>query len=192
VTAELLTRKRELRARIKAARSGMPAGQRRSAAARITAQLHRIVSDAGARCVSAYLSSPTEPDTRGFLAWARGSGVRVLLPISRPARILDWAEDDGREIPTPFGVPETAGVPLGPRAIDEAEVIFAPAAAVGRDGTRLGWGLGYFDTMLAGMRKCPRVYAVLFDGELLEEVPREPHDHAVDGVVTPERIVRFD
>jgi 5-formyltetrahydrofolate cyclo-ligase len=41
------------------------------------------------------------------------------------------------------------------------------------------------------MEKCPPVYAVLFDGELVEEVPRELHDQAVDGAVTPTRIVQF-
>jgi 5-formyltetrahydrofolate cyclo-ligase len=32
---------------------------------------------------------------------------------------------------------------------------------------------------------------VIFDGELLDTLPRERHDQAVDGVVTPNRIVRF-
>jgi 5-formyltetrahydrofolate cyclo-ligase len=39
------------------------------------------------------------------------------------------------------------------------------------------------------MGKCPPVFAVLFDDELVDEVPRERHDEPVDGVVTPNRIV---
>jgi 5-formyltetrahydrofolate cyclo-ligase len=35
------------------------------------------------------------------------------------------------------------------------------------------------------------VYAVIFDSELVDEVPRERHDQAIDGVVTPTRTVEF-
>jgi 5-formyltetrahydrofolate cyclo-ligase len=35
------------------------------------------------------------------------------------------------------------------------------------------------------------VYAVIFDGELVDQVPREKHDQTVNGAVTPTRIVRF-
>ena len=55
----------------------------------------------------------------------------------------------------------------------------------------MGWGRGYFDKTLGSMEKCPPVYAVLFDGELVDEVPRERHDQPVDGAVTPTRIVQF-
>jgi 5-formyltetrahydrofolate cyclo-ligase len=38
---------------------------------------------------------------------------------------------------------------------------------------------------------CPPVYAVIFDDELVDEVPRERHDQPVNGVVTPSGIVAF-
>ena len=34
-----------------------------------------------------------------------------------------------------------------------------------------------------------RVYAVIFDSELIDSVPREVHDQPVSGVVTPTRTV---
>jgi 5-formyltetrahydrofolate cyclo-ligase len=66
-----------------------------------------------------------------------------------------------------------------------------PAAAVDATGMRLGWGRGYYDKTLGSMERCPPVYAVIFDSELVDEVPRERHDQAVDGVVTPTRTVEF-
>jgi 5-formyltetrahydrofolate cyclo-ligase len=41
------------------------------------------------------------------------------------------------------------------------------------------------------MERCPPVYGVVFDGEFVDEVPRERHDEALDGVVTPTRTVDF-
>jgi 5-formyltetrahydrofolate cyclo-ligase len=35
------------------------------------------------------------------------------------------------------------------------------------------------------------VYAVIFDSEFVERVPHEVHDQAVNGVVTPTRIIAF-
>jgi 5-formyltetrahydrofolate cyclo-ligase len=41
------------------------------------------------------------------------------------------------------------------------------------------------------MEKCPPVYAVIFDNELVDSVPSEVHDKRVNGVVTPNAIVTF-
>lgn len=54
---------------------------------------------------------------------------------------------------------------------------------------RLGWGRGYFDKTIGSMEGCPPVYAVIYDSELIDEVPREIHDQPVSGVVTPTRTV---
>jgi len=35
------------------------------------------------------------------------------------------------------------------------------------------------------MEKCPPVYAVIYDSEVLDFLPREVHDQPVSGVVTP-------
>ena len=116
----------------------------------------------------------------------------MLLPISREDGLLDWTVGDGEtETEGLFGLPEAVGEVLGPIAINDVDLILIPAAAVGADGLRMGWGRGYFDKTLGSMEKCPPVYAVLFDGELVDEVPRERHDQPVDGAVTPTRIVQF-
>ncbi len=54
-----------------------------------------------------------------------------------------------------------------------------------------GWAgaSGYFDKTLRSMEACPPVYAVIFDQELVDAVPRERHDQPVDGVVTLSGIV---
>jgi 5-formyltetrahydrofolate cyclo-ligase len=70
-----------------------------------------------------------------------------------------------------------------------------PALAVSRDGIRLGQGGGYYDRALQGVLAFadggPMLIAVIFDGELVDSLPREFHDARVDQAVTPERVVTF-
>ena len=151
----------------------------------LTAHLTGLVTQLDARSIAAYLPAQDEPDIRPFLAWAEQQELRVLLPISRDDGLLDWAVASDAEVEGIDGMPEPVGELLGPIAINDVDLILVPAAAVDRTGMRMGWGRGYFDRTLGSMEKCPPVYAVIFDNELVETVPTELHDKRVDGVVTP-------
>jgi len=185
-------RKRALRAELRERRQNLTTTERQAATAGITRNLVDLATDLSVRSVAAYLSTNIEPDTRPFLNWAHAQGLRVLLPISREDGLLDWTTGDGEtETEGLFGLPEAVGDLLGPIAMNDVDLILVPAAAVDATGMRMGWGRGYFDKTLGSMERCPPVYAVLFDGELVDEVPRERHDQPVDGAVTPTRIVQF-
>ena len=158
----------------------------------LTAHLMQLTTDLGVRSLAAYLSMPEEPDTRPFLTWTAEQGLKVLLPISRADGLLDWAPYDGEEEDADIlGMPTPTSELLGPIAINDVDLILVPAAAVDRTGMRMGWGRGYFDKTLGSMEKCPPVYAVIFDDELVDSLPSERHDQRVDGVVTPSGIVAF-
>jgi len=192
VVEDVEARKRALRAELRERRRVSPAAKRATASAALTQNLVDLASDLGARSLSAYLSTPDEPDTRDFLRWADEQGIRVLIPVSRADGLLDWAPYDGDAEDTDvLGMPTPTTELLGPIAINEVDLILVPAAAVDRTGMRMGWGMGYFDKTLGSMEACPPVYAVIFDDELVDSVPRERHDMPVTGVVTPGGIVTF-
>ena len=185
-------RKRALRAELRERRRIAPAARRAADTAALTQNLVDLTTDLGARSLSAYLSTPDEPDTRDFLHWADEQRIRVLIPVSRTDGLLDWAPYDGDAEDTDvLGMPTPTTELLGPIAINEVDLILVPAAAVDRSGMRMGWGMGYFDKTLGSMEACPPVYAVIFDDELVDSVPRERHDMPVSGVVTPGGIVTF-
>jgi 5-formyltetrahydrofolate cyclo-ligase len=185
-------RKRALRAELRGRRRVRTATERETADTAITRQLVQLTSDLGVGFIAAYLSTPDEPGTRDFLRWADGRGIRILLPVSREDGLLDWAPYDGEdEEQDILGMPTPTSELLGPIAINGVDLILVPAASVARDGMRLGWGRGYFDKTLGSMEGCPPVYAVIYDDELVDEVPTEAHDMPVDGVVTPSGIVSF-
>jgi 5-formyltetrahydrofolate cyclo-ligase len=183
--------KRALRAELRERRQLLTPQAREVAAAGIHAQLDALVENLGARSISCFLSTTTEPGTREFVAGAVGRGIRVLLPVTRTDGLLDWS------VATPelditegmFGLPEPVGELLGPIAVNDVDLLVIPAAAVDRTGMRLGWGRGYFDKTIGSMERCPPVYAVVFDSEVLDEVPSDLHDQPVSGVVTPTQTI---
>ncbi|WP_375401177.1 5-formyltetrahydrofolate cyclo-ligase [uncultured Amnibacterium sp.] len=185
--------KRALRAELRERRRNLTASERARAAAGLTERLVSLTGEVGARSVACYLSAVDEPDTRPFINWAREQGLRVLFPISRADGLLDWtaATPDEQETIGLFGMPEPLGEMLGPIAINDVDLILVPAASVDWTGMRLGWGRGYFDKTLGSMERCPPVYAVVFDSEVVDSVPSERHDQRVDGVVTPTRTLQF-
>ena len=162
-----------------------------AAAAGIHAQLDALVAERGARSISCFLSTPTEPGTRDFVTDAVARGIRVLLPVTRADGLLDWAvaTPEGDIAEGLFGLPEPVGELLGPIAVNDVDLLVIPAAAVDATGMRLGWGRGFFDKTLGSMERCPPVYAVVYDSELVDEVPSDLHDQRVTGVVTPTRTI---
>lgn len=190
---DLVAAKQALRAEIRERRRNIPTHERDADTAAITEHLQHLVAARGVKRLSCYLATPTEPETRPFLSWAYDQGIDVLLPVTRNDGLLDWAvanntEDENVGL---FGLPEPTGDLLGPIAINSVDLIIVPASAVDKRGVRMGWGRGYFDKTLGSMGKRPPVYAIVFDSEFVDELPREVHDQPVTGVVTPSALVTF-
>ena len=55
-----------------------------------------------------------------------------------------------------------------------------------RDGKRLGYGGGFYDTLLAGPAAGVPLAGVCFPCQLLDDLPMEAHDRHVDMVIAPE------
>lgn len=183
--------KRALRAEIRERRQLLSQAARDAAAEGVRTQLDALVERVGARSISCFLSTTIEPGTREFVAGAVSRGIRVLLPITRADGLLDWSVGtaDGPIGEGLHGLPEPVGELLGPIAVGDVDLLIIPAAAIDQHGTRLGWGRGFYDKTLGSMQGCPPVYAVVFDSELLDDIPRDLHDQPVTGVVTPTQTI---
>ncbi|MEN0022502.1 MAG: 5-formyltetrahydrofolate cyclo-ligase [Microbacterium sp.] len=179
--------KRALRAELRERRQLLSDAQRESAASAIAERLDELIAELGAASISCFLSTTAEPGTRDFVKAAVRRGIRVLLPVTRADGLLDWAvaSDDDEISEGLYGLPEPTGEVLGPIAVNDVDLMIIPAAAVDRTGMRMGWGRGYFDKTIGSMEKCPPVYAVIYDSEVLDSLPSEVHDQPVNGVVTP-------
>jgi 5-formyltetrahydrofolate cyclo-ligase len=183
--------KRALRAEMRERRQLLSEQAREAAADGIRDQLNALVDELGVRSMSCFLSTTIEPGTRTFVTDAVARGIRILLPVTRTDGLLDWAvaTADGDIAEGMYGLPEPVGELLGPIAVNDVDLLVIPAAAVDQKGGRLGWGRGFYDKTLGSMEHCPPVYAVVYDSEVIDEVPSDVHDQRVTGIVTPTRTI---
>lgn len=173
--------KRLLRSRLLSQRARRSAADLAAAGDSIAA--HGLAAWIGLETVAAYAGVGTEPPTRALLDGLRSAGTTVLLPVVTGDE-LDWADYESWEGLAAAGrrLLEPTGPRRGRHALDRAAVVVVPALAVDRAGHRLGRGLGYYDRALG-----PRLstVAVVFDEELLDDVPTEAHDVPIGAVLRP-------
>jgi 5-formyltetrahydrofolate cyclo-ligase len=181
-----MTTKAALRAMLRERRAARSEGER----ARLGAALAAHAAALGPGPIAAFVGVRSEPPTLALLAALLARGVRVLLPGLRADLDLEWGiYHPERLIAGPRGILQPDDLSLGLDGIGAAALVLAPGLAVDSAGHRLGQGGGSYDRALT--RTSAPVLAVVFDDEVLEAVPVEPHDRAVNGVLTPESGVRY-
>lgn len=76
----------------------------------------------------------------------------------------------------------------------DPDIIVAPMLAFDRQGHRLGYGGGYYDTTVAALRARKAVQAVGIGYSaqaVLFNLPSEPHDQKMDWIITPHKVQRL-
>ncbi|MEU0247242.1 5-formyltetrahydrofolate cyclo-ligase [Streptomyces sp. NPDC006235] len=192
--------KRSLRLEFLAVRNRLTADDLRETSAALARRALELPELARAGTVAAYVSVGSEPGTRALLDALRARGVRVLLPVLLPDNDLDWGvyEGEGSLARVQHGgrmaLFEPSGERLGPDAVTTADAVLLPGLAVDARGMRLGRGGGSYDRVLARLERAgahPALVVLLYDSEVVEHVPGEPHDRPVHAVVTPSGVRRF-
>ena len=177
----LAAEKAALRRRLMADRARLGPDQRAAAGRALRDAILELPQVQMAGTVAAYYSLASEPGTHGlvYALWKRGS--YVLLPLLRPDGDLDWASYEGPDSlrPGPRGLAEPGEPARGLGAVARADLVLVPALAVDRSGVRLGRGGGSYDRALARVGPGIPTIALLYDGELLDEVPAAAHDQRV-------------
>ncbi len=187
-------RKQALRQSIIAAREKMPSLERARASQAITHTLCGLASYREARAVLAYLNFGAEMETELFVRQALIDGKQVYLPkVNRATKQLDIyrigdlqhdVAPGAWEIREP--VAERCELLAAPGAID---FVLLPGVAFTRDGTRLGYGGGFYDKLLPGLSHRPVRVAGAFSMQVVDRLPQEPFDQKVDWLVTEHEVV---
>jgi 5-formyltetrahydrofolate cyclo-ligase len=185
--ATLRSRKMALRRQLLTSRNNINHPERDASAHSLRDMVLSLPEIQMAGTVAAYVSVGSEPGTRGliFALWKRGT--YVLLPLLRADNDLDWASYEGPDSlgPGPRGLLEPTEPPRGVPAITSADLVIVPALAVDRGGMRLGRGGGSYDRALARVGPAIPTIALIYDDELLDEVPAGPLDQPVRMVARP-------
>lgn len=183
--------KGEIRRRIRAIRKALPEEARAKRSHAIAERVCALAEFQGAGTLAAFSAIRGEVEPSPIVEAARRLGMRIALPRVEPSSgrlVLHLHPPQGPLVPGAFGVLEP---PRDAQIVPPSEVGFAlvPALAVDPRGHRIGYGKGYYDRLLpelTGATSC----AVLFDFQLVSEVPDMPGDRPVQIVVTDARTLR--
>ena len=138
--------------------------------------------------LAGYMPIRTEISPLPAMAEAAAHGpvcVPVINASGAPLRFAEW-EPDCAMTDGPFG----AQVPADPRWITP-EILIVPMVAFDLDGNRLGYGGGFYDRTLEGLRANGAALAIGFayDAQEAKALPLEPTDQPLDMLVTETRII---
>lgn len=176
----------------KAAARKVAFAARKEAFARGQGQAAELLADVLAphrgKALAGYMAMRTEIDPTAAMAAHQGPvGVPVILGAGQALKFREWspgcammAGEFGAFIPA-----EGAWV--------EPEVVIVPLVGFDARGFRLGYGGGFYDRTLAGLRARHPVLAVgfAFDAQELPEVPIDAYDQRLDVIVTESGIRSF-
>jgi len=179
--------KRRLRGTLLTARRHVPVPERRRVSQAICERIVRLDVFRRAHDVVAYAAVGGEVDPSAIVDAAISRSCRVYYPRlagqtlefrrASPATLVD-AGSGFHEAPAD-------GAPL---SFDKGALALVPGVGFDLDGRRLGRGGGHYDRALA---RYPRLIAVGLASELqiVESLPAEEWDRAVDFIVTECRII---
>jgi len=180
----VVVEKEAWRARLVDTRAARSEEDRLVATRALQAHVLAVVANSGWSTISAYVPFGDEPGSPETLELLQAAGVRILLPCTGPEN-LSWAVYDGDFRRGRLGILEPTGENLGLDALSEVDSVLAPALAVDRVGTRLGYGRGYYDRALSRLDADRPVLAIVFDDELVDTLPRADYDRPVTHTITP-------
>jgi 5-formyltetrahydrofolate cyclo-ligase len=139
-----------------------------------------------------YVSYGNEVNTHHLIQKALENGRTICVPISdiktrtlHIAHLISW--DD--LAPGAYGILEPKKDKQRFVSLDHIDLIIVPGVAFDRKGNRLGHGKGYYDWLIS---QIPNVYSIglAFSFQIVERIPVEPKDRAVDLIITEHDIIK--
>lgn len=118
------------------------------------------------------------------------NGKRVALPRVRGKRGMEFCfiKSPADLKPGFMGIKEPGPwCPKAPAPFKDSVVVM-PGIAFDRNGTRAGYGGGYYDTYLEGHSECIKA-ALAYSVQIAPEIPAAPADIKVDMIVTEEELI---
>jgi 5-formyltetrahydrofolate cyclo-ligase len=189
--ASLIDTKAGLRREALARRDALPAELRQAVAETIASLAFPLEVRPGV-VVSGFSPIGSEINPLPLMRRLAGRGALLALPVvsgrSRPLMFRAWI----------FGEPLGKGVwgirePRPDAREVDPDILLVPLAAFDRAGHRIGYGAGYYDLTLAGLRAHKPVVAVglAYAAQEIPAVPATARDARLDLVLTEREVIDF-
>ena len=180
--------RKEQRVRLLALRSSIPLAERRRYDAFVTQAILDEVKPARGSVVGFYWPMKGEFDAREVIERWRADGCIAALPVVvrklEPLEFREWWPEVATR-PGVFNLPEPQSRVVVP------DIVLMPPVGFDQQCYRLGYGAGYFDRTLAALLpKKPLKIGVAREMSRIETIHPQPHDIAMDMVVTESGLYR--
>jgi 5-formyltetrahydrofolate cyclo-ligase len=192
VSQTILEQKRVLRARAKSQRASYTAAQKAQAASAIAeVGLGFLPPAGGTAIVSGFAPLADEFRLWPLLRRLAAERVSLALPVidgkGKPLLFRAWQPGDQTAAGI-WGIAE----PTPDKPCVEPDIVLVPLLAFDREGWRLGYGGGFYDRTLRGLRARKPIVAVgiAFDEQRVDAVPHLDYDERLDWVLTPSGPIR--
>ena len=188
--------KSELRRRLRRARAQLSGDERAAAEREIGRLLKRRIKRGGR--IGVYWPMGSELRLDGFVRAAQKRGAKLYLPYIEPRSRRMWftpypadgAKQERKRGRAKLHVPQFSGRKI---RVHGLSILLVPIVGMDREGYRLGQAGGYYDATLAAMkyRLQAKTIGVGFACQLVDTLPREPHDLPLDGFVSESGVLVF-
>ena len=181
--------KEALRRQMRALRSDTPDSAKRRRSADICQRVQELRSFTNARNIAAYVPVHGEVDVYSMIRKCLSKGKGVLLPrVDADNNVLVLHEWHGQKLSVgEYGIPSpSVDDPIA--SPQDVDFVLIPALATDERGFRVGYGKGYYDRLLPTLTNALGC-TVVYDFQLVAEVPTLDHDVASDMIVTDMRTV---
>ncbi len=177
----------ELRNRRRAHVAAIPAMQLGLLFRRPPEAIVRLIPESAV--IGLYHEMPAEAPAGHYARWFFERGHKIALPWfahrTAPMAFREWTNpfvDDLLEAdPFKSRQPAADSPALTP------DVVFCPLVGFSDRGGRLGLGAGHYDRWLAAHPPHLAI-GLAWDCQLVDDLPTEPHDRALDAIITPTRL----
>jgi 5-formyltetrahydrofolate cyclo-ligase len=142
-----------------------------------------------------YVDVRHEVRTQPLIAELLDAGQSVVVPFCQGDDLRLCRVDAMPQLAIgAYGIlePATALQTDATQLVDPASVdlIVIPGVAFDQRGYRLGHGFGYYDRLLTRVSERATLVALAYECQMFDKVPHEPHDVAVDIIVTESAVYR--
>lgn len=178
--------KADLRAIMKTKRNNLDENEKQMKDSKILEILICDISFALSRVIFAYVSFGNEAGTHSIINYALSQGKTVCVPkvINNTGVMCALKIDSLKSMcESNYGIlePQDDAVEI-PK--DEIDLVLVPGLAFDLEGGRIGYGGGYYDRFLNGMRKDALKLGLAYDFQITDKIKTEQFDISIDGVIT--------
>ena len=188
--------KHALRRELRRARAQMGHQGRLAAGQTVNRLLKRYIKKG--RKIGVYWPMGSELRLDGFVRAAQKRGAKLYLPYIEPRSRRMWftpypadgVKQERKRGRAKLHVPQFTGRKI---RVHGLSILFVPIVGMDREGYRLGQAGGYYDATLAAMkyRLQAKTIGVGFACQLVDTLPREPHDLPLDRFVSESGVLVF-